>query len=78
MNESRHQVDYVLCIHSKGSEDLEKGKVYQVLQDEKARLEGYLRVIDESDEDYLYPDSNFVPLEIPIEAQDALFTRDWA
>jgi hypothetical protein len=31
-----------------------------------------LRVVDESGEDYLYPESYFVLVELPLEAQEAL------
>jgi len=34
--------------------------------------EGYLRVIDESGEDYLYPESYFVHVPLPLETQEAL------
>ena len=63
---------YVLCIENKDCEDLEKRKVYQILSDEEASKEGYLRVIDESGEDYLYPESYFVHVQLPHEAQEAL------
>ena len=51
---------------------MEKRKIYQVLPDEEAEKEGYLRVIDESGEDYLYPQSYFVLVQLPREAQEAL------
>ena len=35
-------------------EDLEPRKLYRVLPDQAAAADGYLRVIDESGEDYLY------------------------
>jgi len=63
---------YVLCIENKDCDDLEKRKVYQILSDEEASKEGYLRVIDESGEDYLYPESYFVQVKLPLEAQEAL------
>lgn len=63
---------YVLCIENKDCDDLEKRKVYQILSDEEASKEGYLRVIDESGEDYLYPESYFVHVQLPLEAQEAL------
>ena len=44
----------------------------QVLSDDEASKEGYLRVIDESGEDYLYPESYFILVQLPREAQDAL------
>ena len=53
-------------------EDLERRKIYQLLPDAKAREEGYLRIIDESGEDYLYPESYFILVQLPNEAQEAL------
>jgi len=61
-----------LCVENKDSEDLEKRKIYVVVPDEEAQKEGYLRVIDESGEDYLYPASYFVLVELPAEAKQAL------
>ena len=63
---------YALCLENKDCEDLEKRKVYQVLPDDDAKQEGYLRVIDESGEDYLYPESYFILIQLPHEAQEAL------
>jgi hypothetical protein len=63
---------FALCVENKDSEDLEKRKIYVVVPDEEAQTEGYLRVIDESGEDYLYPASYFVFVELPAEAQQAL------
>jgi len=63
---------FVLCIENKDCDDLEKRKVYQVLPDGKAADEGYLRIVDESGEDYLYPESYFIPVELPRKIQDAL------
>lgn len=63
---------FVLCIENRDCEDLEKRKVYRVLPDNDAEEEGYLRVIDESGEDYLYPQSYFVSIQLPREAQEAL------
>ena len=63
---------FVLCIENKDCEDLEKRKIYQILPDEEAEKEGYIRVIDESGEDYLYPQSYFIAVQLPREAQEAL------
>ena len=40
-------------------------KIYQVLPDESAAEDNYLRVIDESGEDYLYPADYFVEIQLP-------------
>ena len=66
------ETQFVLCIENSGCEDLEKRKFYQILPDEKAAQEGYLRIVDESQEDYLYPESYFIFLELPRKAQEAL------
>jgi hypothetical protein len=70
-----HKTIFALCIENRECDDLEKGKVYQVVQDDDAVNEGYIRIIDESSEDYLYPGSYFVALDLPRKAQDALFKQ---
>ena len=72
MKNHDNNFSFVLCIENKDCDDLEKRKVYQVLPDDKAADEGYLRIIDESGEDYLYPESYFIPIELPQKIQDAL------
>jgi hypothetical protein len=72
MEKKSDKPSYALCIENRDCEDLEKRKIYQVLYDDEAKLEGYLRVVDESGEDYLYPESYFVFVQLPDEAQDAL------
>jgi hypothetical protein len=72
MKKERKEPLFGLCIKNKDSEDLERKKIYQVIPDEAALAEGYLRVIDESGEDYLYPESYFVLISLPNEAQEAL------
>jgi hypothetical protein len=56
---------FALCVEDGGMEDLEARKVYQVLPDREATREGYVRVIDESGEDYMYPSDLFVPVKLP-------------
>ena len=63
---------FALCIENKDCEDLDKRKIYQLLRDDEAAKEGYLRVIDESGEDYLYPESYFILVQLPHEAQEAV------
>ena len=72
MAKSQAEKIYVLCIDDRECDDLEKGKVYAILKDSDAKKDGYLRVVDESGEDYLYPESYFVPVELPTEAKVAL------
>jgi len=50
----------VVCIDNEGNEaSLLVGKVYKAIRDDDAQLEGFLRVIDESGEDYLFPEEYF-------------------
>jgi hypothetical protein len=72
MAKTKENYSFVLCIENKDCEDLEKRKIYQMLSDEEAEKERYIRVIDESGEDYLYPQSYFIIVQLPREAQEAL------
>lgn len=56
---------FALCVEDGGMEDLEARKLYQVLRDREAAREGYVRVVDESGEDYIYPSDLFVPVKLP-------------
>ena len=53
-------------------EDLEVRRIYQILPDKQAARDGYVRVVDESGEDYLYPEAYFVPIRLPQRAQHAV------
>ena len=70
-----HRSKFVLCIRNSGSDDLEARKVYQVVPDPSATHDGYVRVIDESGEDYFYPSEYFVPVRFPAAVSKALVTR---
>ena len=72
MKNNQKKILFVLCIENKDCDDLEKRKIYQVMQDDKAAEEGYLRIVDESGEDYLYPESYFISVELPRKVQNAL------
>ncbi len=64
---------YVLCIDDGGyPESLEVRKIYAVLPDERAAANNYIRVIDETGEDYLYPKKYFVSIELPPEVAKVL------
>ena len=56
---------FVVCLKNKGYEvSLERRKIYQVLPDPEAAKHRQVRVIDESGEDYLYPQAFFAPIEL--------------
>lgn len=57
---------FAVCVeNAEYPSSLELHKLYAVLPDEQAAKDGYLRVIDESGEDYLFPGSYFMVLELP-------------
>lgn len=69
----RKKIDdrFVMCVNNDGyPASLEARKVYKLLPDAQAEKRGFVRVIDESGEDYLFPDSLFVPIEVPTAALD--------
>jgi hypothetical protein len=57
MAKAKDNHKFALCVENNDCEDLEKRKIYQLLPDDDAEKEGYIRVVDESGEDYLYPQS---------------------
>jgi len=64
---------FVVCISNEGyPASLETRKVYREVPDPEAAKRGLLRVIDESGEDYLFPDTMFVSLELSGEAREAI------
>ncbi|MDE0013452.1 MAG: hypothetical protein OXU36_20070 [Candidatus Poribacteria bacterium] len=56
--------------------DTKKRKFHQILPDEETVREGYLRVVDESEEDYLYPESYFIFVELPPKVQEAFIAKE--
>lgn len=62
----------MLCIGNGGSEDLEVRKLYEVIPDDNASRDHYVRVIDESGEDYLYPEEYFYPIEIAANVRETI------
>lgn len=57
---------FVVCLKNEGYEvSLERRKIYRVLPDPEAGKHRQIRVIDESGDDYLYPQSFFAPIERP-------------
>lgn len=60
---------FVVCVdNSEYPASLELHKMYRVLPDAEAERDGDLRILDESGEDYLYPASWFVVVDVPREA----------
>jgi hypothetical protein len=65
--------NFVICISNEGYEaSLEKGKVYQLKDDRLSEKRNFIRIIDESGEDYLFPKEYFVAIQLPKAVQEAL------
>ena len=62
-----------VCIRNTGYEvSLERRKIYNVLADPEAKKHKMLRVVDESGEDYLYPEGFFLSVALPPAVRQAL------
>ena len=72
MKKRRNQeIRFAVCI-TDCEPDLELRKIYRVLPDKSAAKDNYLRIVDESGGDYLYPAHYFVLATLPQEAERAL------
>ncbi len=66
------KTSFVVCVRNKGyAASLELRKIYQVVTDARAEEHGFIRVIDESGEDYLYPAEYFIAIELPQAVEEA-------
>jgi len=64
---------YAVCLRNGGfAASLEVRKLYRVIDDRDAEVNGLIRVIDESGEDYLYPSELFRTLALPSDVERAL------
>lgn len=69
----RTEPRFVVCVKNKDyAASLELRKLYQVVSDEIAAKVRQIRVIDESGEDYLYPEEYFVAVQLPQAAERAV------
>lgn len=67
---SEHQ--FAICLQNEGyPASLELWKVYRILPDDKAARHQLVRVVDESGEDYLYPERFFVSIQLPQAVKEA-------
>lgn len=64
---------FALCLNNDGYKaSLEVGKLYQVIPDVEAAAHGYLRVIDESGEDYAFTLDRFHVMTLPVAVKQTL------
>jgi len=73
MRKNHKKGGFVVCVKNKGYKaSPELRKIYQVIPDTGAARHHLLRVVDESGEDYLYPQDFFLPIELPKALEKAL------
>ena len=71
----KKEQQFAVCVKNEDyPASLEVRKIYEVLPDVKAAKHGLIRILDESGEDYLYPQDFFVQIEIP-EAAETVFQK---
>ena len=64
---------FVICIdNSDYPASLETRKIYEAIPDTEAALIGQIRVIDESGEDYLFPETCFIDANLSKEIRAAI------
>lgn len=80
MNKKENRLpQFGLCLNNDGyAASLEVGKVYRVILDDEAAGHGYIRVIDESGEDYVYTANRFYLIQLPIAVEKALLSASRA
>ena len=77
MPHSEPTARFLLCVKNEGyPASLEVRKVYQARPDPVAASRGFVRVIDESGEDYLYPSGYFEPVDLSEAASRAFASVD--
>jgi hypothetical protein len=65
--------NFALCLYEDEQGDsLTRHKLYRLLPDAKAEQQGYVRLIDDSGEDYLYSARFFQLLTLPVEVEQAI------
>ncbi len=65
-NNANRSTHFGVCIDNAGyAASLEAGKLYAIIPDDEAAKHGYIRVVDESGDDYGYSAERFFMLEVP-------------
>jgi len=74
-SKTRRPKQYVLCLSNRGdAASLVVRRLYQMVADPEAARRGLLRVVDESGEDYLFPQELFAAVELPTAIRQRLAT----
>jgi len=72
-NTTNEALVFAVCLDNDGYKaSLEVGKLYRVISDDEAAAHGYIRVVDESGEDYTFTASRFHLVHLPQTVAQAL------
>lgn len=63
-------IGFALCLENSDCGDLELNKIYPVVESEDNDPDSYLRIIDESEEDYIYPKVMFEMVSLPTQVRE--------
>jgi hypothetical protein len=64
---------FVVCVRNDEYEiDLALHKIYAVIPDPSAEGDGWIRIVDETGEDYLYPEEFFKPVQVSASLSEEL------
>ena len=73
MKQKNSNSRFAVCIKNRGfAASLELRKVYRQIPDAAAESHRLVRVVDESGEDYLFPETCFVTIDIPPQVARAI------
>jgi hypothetical protein len=76
MMKSEKTAHFAVCLNNDGyPASLEVGKLYRVIPDKEVAADGYLRVIDESGEDYAFAENRFYLVKLPANVEQALIAH---
>lgn len=66
---------FVICVDNDDYQvSLQKGKLYEVVENKRVDNGDLIRVRDETGEEYLFPSECFLPIDVPEKVQKALKT----
>jgi hypothetical protein len=73
---SEKAAHFAVCLNNDGyPASLEVGKLYRVIPDKEATTDGYLRVVDESGEDYAFAANRFYLVKLPADVEEVLMAN---
>ncbi len=68
-----NDLGFVVCVSNTGYKAaLQVRRLYRALPDADAARRGLIRVIDESGDDYLFPQALFAAIDLPVELRERL------